>query len=118
MPNGTHARWQERLALNESRFRAVNEAIERGLSSRDQLGSYVCECGRLGCNEIVELSYEEYESVRRSPRQFLLLDGHQLPIDETVERHAGYVIVAKLGRGAAVAAAEDPRDAPPAAGTR
>ena len=104
---------QERVAINESRFRAVNEAIERGLSSREQRGAYVCECGRLGCNSIIELSYEEYEWVRRSPRRFLVLDGHQTPVDETIERHDGFVVVVKAGPAGAVAEAQDPRGKSP-----
>jgi hypothetical protein len=110
---------QERVAINESRFRAVNEAIERGLSARDQRAGYVCECGRLGCTDIIELSYDEYESVRRSARQFLLVDGHQTPLDATVERHPGYVVVVKTGHAGDLAEAQDPRDqAPPAPGPR
>jgi hypothetical protein len=111
--------WEERIATNEARFRNVNEAIERGLSSRDQRAGYVCECGRLGCTEIVELSFDEYEDVRRAPQRFLLVDGHQTEVDETVERHGGYVVAVKSGHAADVAAAQDPRrEAPPAPDAR
>jgi hypothetical protein len=99
----------ERVASNESRLRTVNEAIERGLRTHDELIGFICECGQLRCTEILELPHDEYEAVRRSPRQFLILDGHQTHVDETVERHDEYVVVVKRGEAGEVAEALDPR---------
>lgn len=99
----------ERVAINESRLRTVNEAIERGLRSHGELIGFVCECGRLRCTEILELAHGEYEAVRSSPRQFVLVDGHQTHVDETVERHGDYAIVVKRGEAGDVAEALDPR---------
>jgi hypothetical protein len=104
----------ERVAINESRLRTVNEAIERGLRSRDEPMGIVCECGRIRCTEILELDHDEYESVRSSPRQFVVVDGHQTHVDETVERHGDYAVVVKHGAAGEFAEALDPRKDDPA----
>ena len=103
-------RAEERIAINESRFRQVNEAIERGQRTAEGPIGFVCECGQLGCNEVIELEHAEYEGVRRSPRRFLLVDGHQTPIDETIERYERHVVVVKTGHGGEVAEELDPRE--------
>jgi hypothetical protein len=104
----------ERLALNQSRLRTVNEAIERGLRSRDEPIGFACECGRLRCTEILELGHQDYEAVRSSPRRFVIVDGHQTRVDETVDRLGDYAVVLKTGEAGAVAESLDPRkdDAP------
>jgi len=106
---GVDGSGDERVAVNESRLRAVNEAIERGLRSRDEPIGFVCECGRLRCTEILELDHHDYEAVRSSPRQFVIVDGHQTEVDDTVERHADYAVVVKRGAAGEVAEALDPR---------
>ena len=100
---------EERVAINESRLRTVNEAIERGLRSHDEPIGFICECGRLRCTEILELRHADYEAVRGNPRRFVVVDGHQTQVDETVERHADYAVVVKRGAAGAVAEALDPR---------
>ena len=103
---------QRRLAANETVFRDVNEGIERG-QWPGEAGDPVrfrCECARLGCNLLVELTLEEYERVRRHPRRFLMIDGHEVPELETVvERRPGYVVVQKLDEAGEKAEQTDPR---------
>jgi hypothetical protein len=98
----------ERVARNEAAFRRVNEAIEQGRQTRD-LAGFVCECGRLGCNEIIELTLSEYEAVRADARRFVVRHGHELEVDEVIETHERYVVVAKRGGAGDVAALTDPR---------
>ncbi len=100
----------ERIALNEATFRRVNEAIERGRVVRDGPIGFICECGRLSCNEVVELRVEEYEAVRTSFDRFLLVPGHELPdAEDVVERHGGYAVVAKKPEAAEVVRRTDER---------
>ena len=66
---------EEQLALNESTFRDVNEAIESGRGEREGLVPFVCECGRLGCTDVVELTLPKYEDVRAGSRCFLVAPG-------------------------------------------
>ena len=87
----------QRVAMNEATFRKVNEGMELG-QDRSGLLTFVCECGRLGCTKLVQLTREEYESIRKNPRRFAIVDGHEiLEAEEIVERHDRYVVVEKAG---------------------
>ena len=100
---------EHRAARLEVNGRRINEAIERGRDS-DASAVFVCECGRLGCNERVELSLRAYEAVRTSFERFLVVPGHELAeMEDVVERHPGYLVVAKRGTAGAVAERTDPR---------
>jgi hypothetical protein len=103
---------EKRLAANEAVFRNVNEGIERGQWPGDESQpiGFRCECARLGCNALVEISVREYEHVRSKPRRFVMLAGHEMPaVEEVVERCDGYLIVEKRGRAAGRADELDPR---------
>jgi hypothetical protein len=103
---------QRRLASNEAVFREVNEGIERGQwpGDADERVGFRCECARLGCNLLVELTLADYERVRAHPRHFLMIAGHELPDIETViERAPEYVVVEKRDEAGKKAAAADPR---------
>ena len=95
--------------MNEAAYRNVNEGIDRTTRSEGLIG-FLCECGRLGCNVVVELTADEYETVRANPRRFFLVDGHEVPEAETVvERHERYSVVEKHADVAPIAERTDPR---------
>ena len=108
---------QRRRARNEALFREVNERIvelETGLAGYERedslLVGFVCECPREDCNEIVEVTRGQYESVRSNPRRFLVLPDHEDgDIAHVVERHASYLVVEKEGEAGEIAAEQDPR---------
>ncbi len=99
------------VGLNEAAYRRVNEAIEAGTgASGADLFAVRCECGSIGCNQLLKVSVDAYEAVRASPHRFLLIDGHETPEAETVvERHPTHVVVQKLDEGARIAEETDPR---------
>lgn len=102
----------ERLAANEVIFRDVNEGIERGQWPGEPEApiGFRCECARLGCNELIELTLAEYEQVRSGPRRFVMVDGHEIPAVETVVQTVrDYVIVEKRDAAGDRAEAADPR---------
>ncbi len=105
------ARRVQRLAAAEINGRQVNEAIERGAASSGT-AVFVCECGNLGCNDTVEMALSAYAEVRSDFDRFLVVPGHEIEdIEEVVERHAGYLVVAKRrGMAMAMAKATDDRD--------
>lgn len=104
----THESVFRRAVLLEINGRRVNEAIERGARS-DRI-KFVCECGHLGCNELVELTKDDYEAVRSGFDRFFLVPGHEIQgVDEVVERHEGHLVVTKIGAGSEMAAESDPR---------
>jgi hypothetical protein len=88
---------KQRVAMNEATFRKVNEGMKDGQDGSDLL-SFVCECGRLHCTRILQLTREEYEGVRANPRRFAIVEGHELlEVEEVVERHDRYFVVEKTG---------------------
>jgi hypothetical protein len=104
---------KQRVAANEARFREVNEGIARGRwpGEEDVPAGFRCECARLGCTELIELTLREYERVRAHPRRFILLAAHDVPeAERIVETRPGYVVVEKVGEAAGVAEVTDPRD--------
>lgn len=106
------AKKQRRAAANEATIRDVNEGIERGQwpGEEDAPVGFRCECARLGCNQLVELSVREYEEIRANPRRFVVVHGHEFhEVETVVESRAGYVIVEKQDQAAEVAERHDPR---------
>jgi hypothetical protein len=97
---------QKRIAANEDTFRDINEGIARGQWPGEESSqvSFRCECARLGCNLLIQLTLAEYEGVRRCSRRFFVAPGHELPEIETVVEVCGnYVVVekrAEAGRAA------------------
>jgi hypothetical protein len=88
---------KQRVAMNEATFRKVNEGMEVGQDPSGML-TFVCECGRLGCNKLIQLTRAEYDDVRKDPRRFVILDGHEIPeAEDIVERHDRYLVVEKAG---------------------
>jgi hypothetical protein len=76
---------------DESFLREVNENIERAAERLGVAGDswrFLCECGRPGCRETVELTLDEYFDV--SAHGFLLAEGHRRAADaEPVEDQSG-----------------------------
>jgi hypothetical protein len=99
-----------RAAAAEVNGRQVNEAIERGTRTATA-AVFVCECGNVGCNSTIELTIAAYESVRSGFERFLVVPGHELEdIEDIVERHQNYFVVAKRdGQAVAIAAVTDDR---------
>jgi hypothetical protein len=100
----------ERIAQNQVTFRRVNEALEPGAAPPTERVKFLCECGRLGCTERIELDLAEYEAVRSDLNRFLLLPGHGAKIDVVLEHHGHYVVAAKEGVGETVAREDESRD--------
>jgi hypothetical protein len=100
---------RSRAARNQSLFREVNERIE-DLNESAFFSTFVCECLDESCSESVTMTLEEYEHVRADPNLFLVRPGHEASgIEQVREVTERYVLVSKLGAGAHVAAALDPR---------
>lgn len=103
---------RSRLSQNESLYREVNEAIQRGVwpgESREFV-RFRCECAEASCTAAVEMTVGEYEAVRANPRRFLVRRGHEVPgLEVVVARHPGYFVVEKRGVAGRDAEESDPR---------
>jgi hypothetical protein len=89
---------EQRAAMNEATFRTINEGMSSDESSDTSLSTFVCECGRLGCNKLLELTRAEYEAIRANPRRFAVLGGHELPeVERVIARNERFFVVEKTG---------------------
>jgi hypothetical protein len=92
----------ERIAKNETVFRAANREIEHAGEEAgggsDQMIEVICECGRQGCSGVITLTVAEYDGVHTQDDRFIVLRGHEsTEIENVVEERAGYLVVDKFG---------------------
>lgn len=91
-----------RIAENQVTFREANQKIEAAVQQIGVDGDvpFICECAQLRCTSIVRLSLEAYAEVRRNPRLFFNLPGHEATAVDSgagavVDERHGYVLVEK-----------------------
>jgi hypothetical protein len=99
-------------AATQCVIREINEEIRRLSQSWDDSLTWVmiCECADPHCFETVALTLTAYEAVRRFPTHFAIVPGHQLEgLDRAIEEHHDYLVIEKVGVGAATAIRSDPR---------
>jgi hypothetical protein len=106
---------QERVARNDALFREANEGIQRAATAYDVLEKipFICECADETCRELVTLSADQYEEVRRNPRHFLNVVNHERAdqgASQVVKDRGRYVIVEKTGYAAKLVEELDPRE--------
>ena len=81
-----------RAARLQATLLKLNEAIDAE-PGRARI-AFRCECGKLGCNELILLRRSEYEAVRVDARRFVTAPGHLVAeLEREVERHAEYAVV-------------------------
>ena len=106
---------QSRAAKNQSLFREINERIldlNAAFSAVTTMGEWVCECANESCIAPVEMSSEEYEAIRATPRRFFVAptDEHVWPdVEDVVARGSRYWTVEKRGVAGDLAERADPR---------
>ena len=98
----------ERIAKNETVFRAANREIEQADKEAgagpDQLIEFLCECGRQECGEVITMTVADYDGVHAQADRFVVLRGHESPeIEKVVEERAGYLVVDKFGEAEDIA---------------
>lgn len=103
-----------RAARNQTLYREVNERIqdlnEQFAAASSAGATWICECADPECSEKMELTLAEYEHLRAHPNRFAVVPGHVYEeVERIVEEHEAYVVVEKLGPGAAYAVGHDPR---------
>jgi hypothetical protein len=102
-----------RIALNEARFREINEKLRESLEAladAPERLSFVCECGHAACRQSVEVTAAAYEAVRANPRRFLVLPGHELlDTERVVGTGDGYLVVEKHAEAGPIVDSTDPR---------
>jgi hypothetical protein len=106
----------EQAAHNEATFRLANERIEQKVAELG-LGEaptpYLCECEEPTCTKIVELTREEYESVRAHAKRFLRVAGHQDSDDRVIKNDDRFMVIEKRGEEGELVAERNPRSGNP-----
>jgi hypothetical protein len=120
MEDGLREARQVRAAESQSLFRGINErinALNEAFSMVLPRGEWVCECADAVCVQPIEMTGADYEAIRAHPNHFAVVPGHELAeVDGVLEDHDHYLVVEKIGAGAAVARSNDPRHALEVAG--
>lgn len=104
---------KDRIALNETRFREINDRLKSDLAQLRHLPDeleFVCECGRLECRDQIVLGQAEYERVRADPMLFAIVPGHEFPdAEDVVERTDRFSVVRKRPDVEHISKGTDPR---------
>lgn len=112
---GQQEQRERRAAHNQALFRSVNERLEALNDAFQQFapyGSWMCECSRTDCAEMIEMTPGEYEELRAHPARFAVVAGHVEPeVEDVISRGARYWTVEKSGSAATVARTLDERTA-------
>jgi hypothetical protein len=90
----------ERAARNQLLFREANEKIDerrRSFGVEGERFPLLCECDREECTQVIAVEPREFESARRHPRRFLVVEEHSAG-SRIVSRHDGFVVIEKDGR--------------------
>ena len=105
-----------RSVPNQLLFRELNEQIYRRTNTGGAGGGkidIVCECEHRTCLQLLTLSLERYEAIRRVPTHFVAKPGHTATDDERiVEQHEEFIVVEKVGPSAPLAVRLDPHRRP------
>jgi hypothetical protein len=101
----------ERIAKNETVFRAANREIEHA-EQEEGGGTHrpievLCECGRPGCSGLISLTIAQYKDVHSQDDRFVVVRGHEnARIERVVEERADYLVVDKFGEAEEIAERE------------
>ena len=108
----------ERVARNQSTFRAANERIERRAEEltvdRDAI-PFICECPEPTCRAIAKLSLVEYETIRSRGDYFFAAPGHEVcvvdgqEVAKIAKRYEHFSVMEKVGTAGEFAQELDPR---------
>ena len=98
---GVMAKRDTRREENEKLFRVGNERLHSAVNDQvpeDGRVPFLCECADEFCDGRVELRMEQWESVARKPRHYVMVSGHQRSEGEKVVGALdGYDVVRKPG---------------------
>ena len=108
--NGKEQERERQAALKQALRREVNE--RRPENGEDaEFVRFVCECSEPACEELVSLTRDEYEFIRRVPIRLVVRPGHVNHESERVlvEEPGRFLVIEKFGPAGDVVAHLDPR---------
>ncbi len=81
---------------NERVFRGANEAVNRHRNAASpRLFVFLCECSDVDCRHGVELTQDEYATIRGKRDRFVLATGHEDPDERVLDEFDRYTVIEK-----------------------
>jgi len=89
---------RDQTRTNQLILREVNERVADITAHQQQSRSeFVCECGRMDCNDHVDLDLGAYRAIRASGDYFIANTGHCVDgVDRLAESRDGFDLLAQL----------------------
>jgi hypothetical protein len=85
---------EPQLSSTEAVLRAVNDRIRELGGTWQGRHDFVCECANPRCLQVVTMPPGVYDELRSTPRQFVLVPGHEQAASETlVSSGLSYLVV-------------------------
>jgi hypothetical protein len=98
-------RTMAQIAINETRYRKLNEELRGTVVAPTRTFEILCECGSPACLLLISVLPGPYQEVRSNPRRFIVKPGHEIPSVETViatfesDLQLGSYVVVEKDRG-------------------
>jgi hypothetical protein len=88
---------RDQTGTNQLILREVNERVaDITFQQGESKSEFVCECGRMDCNDHVDLALSEYRGIRNG-EYFIAATGHCVEgVDRLVESRDGLDLLAQL----------------------
>jgi hypothetical protein len=89
---------RDQTRSNQLLLREVNERIgDITVQQKESKSEFVCECGRMDCNDHVDLDLDAYRTIRTSGDYFIAATGHCVDgVDRVAESRDGFDLLAQL----------------------
>ena len=95
---------EERIAYNEVWCRDLNQRVAKWAGSGVPAEGFRCECWRVGCEERIRLSGEEWREVRSKANRFAVAPEHiAAELEAVVREYPHFWLIEKQGRAGEVA---------------
>jgi hypothetical protein len=93
---------ERRLKENEVIFQQANQGVADFVTEDthdpDVVIKFYCECSNIDCRERISLTAKDYHKLHKTERQFIALNGHEIPaIEKIVANHGSFNQIEKEG---------------------
>lgn len=88
---------RDRMRENEERFAHANDKIsDAAIRLKVDPVPFFCECSATDCTELIYVTLEAYQAVRKS-KGFMLLPAHDDPdVEQVIHDRGSYLVVEKF----------------------
>ena len=118
---------ERRLAENEVYFRERNKRIQDGFDEINQIASdqgddphtynqttpihFYCECSDETCTQRIKISMDEYNTIHKNNKAFVIVPGHEVvEYEHVVSKNRSYYVVEKYVNPPSTATKLNPTD--------